>query len=79
MGYHRVEKKFKSRKNGKEYVWHTLVFKVDTMEDWLHTKGGRDKDDVIGDENGLYVEMTTYDKSNKVYIPNRYCKPQNVI
>lgn len=66
MGYHYRS----THKNGKSDF--ERVFRVENRRDWLHSMGGRTFDDVIKDENGLFVEMTTYDGSNKVYIPTKY-------
>jgi len=67
MGYKSIKK---MSKDGNMY--YDYCFVIEHLSDWLHTKGGRSLSDVMKDEKGAYIPMTTFDRTNKLYIPTRY-------
>lgn len=46
-----------------------LLFKIENEIDFAWSRGGRLSSDIKQDANGRYLEMTTFDKTNKLYIP----------
>ena len=50
---------------------YKLIRSAGTIDNWLYTRGGRDRDDLKEDKNGQYVMM--WDGANKegykVYLP----------
>jgi hypothetical protein len=61
--------KINKQKSSDENHVFGRYFIIENQTDWLYSRGGRSLTDVFSDSGGNYVEMTTLDGSNKVYIP----------